>query len=220
MVRLLTVTNDTTSVSTNDTKGLIMTKTYTTLPTLALSSNNTYSHPPYMPELIHLDDPATQILIDFETQQPAVVEPKQPINEVMVDMKALGIHLMPVVQDERIIGLISSEDILGEKPMQLMQDRRITREEVLVNMVMTPADQLLAIEYDEISHSRVGHVLSTLNEAKQHYALVVDVGQGSAHHTVHGLIYFYDIIKRLDKDVVTELRQARNLLELNRLLNE
>lgn len=197
-----------------------MTKTYTTLPTLTLSEDNTYSHPPYMPELIHLDDPATHILIDFETQQPSVVEPKQSINEVMVDMKALGIHLMPVIQDERVIGLISSEDILGEKPMKIIRDKRIPRDNVTVEMVMTPAQQLLAIDYDEITHSRVGHVLATLNEAKQHYALIIDVEEQTQQHIVHGLIYFYDIIKRLDRDVVTELREARNLLELNRLLNE
>lgn len=198
-----------------------MTKTYTTLPTLTLSDDNTYSHPPYMPELIHLDDQATQIFIDFETQQPSVVEPKQSINEVMVDMKALGIHLMPVIQEERVIGLISSEDILGEKPMKVIQDKRIPRENVTVEMVMTPAHDLLAINYQELTHSRVGHVLSTLNEAKQHYALVIDIAEhNSDHHVVHGLIYFYDILKRMDRQVVTELREARNLLELNRLLNE
>jgi len=195
-----------------------MPKNYSSLSTLHLDEDNHYSHPPELPELVHLDDPAIDVLLNFENHQPAITHPKVSITDNMIDMKASGAHIMLVVEDKKVVGVISSEDILGEKPMQIIQERRIKRDEILVRAVMTPREKLLAVSYQDLTHSKVGQVLATLNQAKQHYLIVVDTQEGAKHQAVHGLIYIYDILKRLDKNLATELREASSLLELQRYM--
>ncbi len=195
-----------------------MPKHFQPLATSHLSENNHYISPPSLPELVHLDDPATDILINFEIHGPAITQPKNLIDDAMVEMKAHGAHMMLVVDDHTVQGVISSEDILGEKPMQIIQERRIKRSEIVVRTVMTPREKLVAISYHDLTHSKVGHVLATLSHSKHHYLIVVDKKEGDTHETVHGLIYLYDILKRLDKNLTTEMREASSLLELQKYM--
>lgn len=195
-----------------------MPKNFPPLSTFHLSEHNHYMSPPSLPELVHLDDPATDILINFETQRPAITHPKSLIDDAMVEMKAHGAHMMLVVDDFTVQGVISSEDILGEKPMQIIQERRIKRSEIFVRAVMTPREKLVAISYHDLIHSKVGHILATLNLSKHHYLIVVDKKEGVENETVHGLIYLYDILKRLDKNLATEMREASSLLELQKYM--
>lgn len=195
-----------------------MKKHYQSLPLLLLNEDNHYSHPPVLPELVYLEDPALDVLINFETQQPAITHPKTHINIAKFDMKVHGSHIMLVVEDDVVVGAISSEDILGEKPMQIVQERRIKYDEILVRAIMTPREKLATIRYQDLSHAKVGHVLATLNEAAQHYLIVVDSEDSSSHQTVHGIIYLYDILKRLDHNSIMNLREANSLLELEKYM--
>jgi CBS domain-containing protein len=193
-----------------------MTKTYNPLPVLKLTENTSYTHQTEFPAMVRLDDPALNIMVTLETSKPPIAAPGNTIDDTLVDMKASGTHIMLVIDDEKVEGVISSEDILGERPTKIAQARRITHDKILVRAVMTPREKLAAIDYDEIRFSKVGRILATLKETKQHYAIVVDTDSTSNKQTIHGLIYIYDIVKRLNKDLVTELRAARSLLELKR----
>ncbi len=195
-----------------------MTKTYESLPTLTVSENNTYSHPPRRPELVYMSDPATDVMINFETARPFTVSPRNTLDEANLSLKSSNSHIILVVEGEQVVGVVSSEDILGERPMRIVQERRIKREEILVRAVMTPIDKLMAIDYEELTHTKVGHVVNTLIQNKQHYMLVVDIEESSNEQRVHGLLYIYDIVKRLDKDLPSELREAGSLLELQHKL--
>ena len=195
-----------------------MPKTFEPLQILKLSEQNTYTHPPLGPELVYITDPAVDVIINFSHVKPLITTPTHTIDQANVDMKFSGTHIMLVVEDETVVGVVSSEDILGEKPMHIAQERRIRRDEILVSAVMTPQHELMAIDYKDVKYAKVGHLLTTLTENKQHYALIVDTEENSTMQTVHGLVYIYDIIKRLDNDLPTELKEARSLLELQKKL--
>lgn len=196
-----------------------MNKTYQSLPVTHLNENNTFSHPPELPELVHIEDPAHNVIMNFDVIKPVVVHPKTPINDALIEMKAAGTHIMLVIEDSKVVGVISSEDILGEKPMQIIQERRIRRDEILVQSIMTPREKLVTIQLSDLRIAKVGHVIKTLNEHKQHYAIIVENDGPSQQQIVHGLVYIYEILKRLDKDIVTELREARSILELQKNLD-
>jgi CBS domain containing-hemolysin-like protein len=193
-----------------------MTKTYHALPHIKLSKNNNYDYQEHRPELVHLDDSALDVMINLEKKKPLTASPKDSIDDTLIDMKASGAHIMVVVEDEKVVGVISSEDILGERPMQVAEDRRIKRDQILVRSVMTPQEKLAAIDYEEVRFAKIGNIISTLRDTKQHYAIVVNTSEDSDEQMIHGIIYIYDIIKRLNKDLVTELRAARSILELKR----
>ena len=191
-----------------------MTKTYDVLDTIKLSDDNTYTHPEAMPELVHLDDSALSIMIDFEKVKPAVACPNDNIDDTLTKMKSSGRLVMLVVDKKKVVGAVSSGDLQGEKPMKLIQENRVTRKDIHVKNVMTPRDKLLALPYEDFRFAKVGNVLTTLRKHMIRYALIVDIDENTKEQRVHGLINIYDIIKRLDRNLTSAISEAQSILEL------
>jgi hypothetical protein len=82
---------------------------------------------------------------------------------------------------DRILGLITATDILSEKVVQAMQDRRVPRKEVLVREIMTPRANLEAIGIEKLRGAKVGHVLSTLDRAGRQHAIVIETREAPFH---------------------------------------
>ena len=96
-----------------------MAKTYQPIPVISLNAGSHFSHPPTPTDVAHLDDPAINVTNDFNTAHPITISPDAPIPEAAMEMRVCSTHLRLVVDSEDIVtGLISSEDILGEKPMK------------------------------------------------------------------------------------------------------
>jgi hypothetical protein len=196
-----------------------MEKTYDSLPSVALSKANTYTHPEVMPELVHLDDSALDVMVDFKVVKPATARSQDSIDDMLVKMRSLGRHILLVIAKKSVVGVVGVGDLQGEKPLRLAQISKVARKDILVDSVMTPVDQLLAIDYEVIRFAKVGQIVATLREADQRYALVVDVDEKTGHQTVHGSVSLYDIVHRLDKDVPIALRKkSLSVLELQRRL--
>lgn len=196
-----------------------MSEKYQALPAVTLSEDNTYTHPEAMPEVIHLDDPALDIITNFEKVKPAITHPNDSIDDTLVKMKSSGRLVMLVVKDQQVVGAVSSGDLQGEKPLKIIQDDRITRKEIKVSSVMTHRKKLLAIDYQELRFAKIGHLIKTLREHAQRYALVVDIDENTQEQTVHGLVNAYDIVKHLDKKLGVALNEARSIIELQKTLD-
>jgi CBS domain-containing protein len=172
---------------------------YEILTTMAFTAS-TYAHPTELPEVVHWNDPALSVMIDFTQNKPPLISPETPIVEVLEEMKVHGVHVMLVVdQEEEVIGLISAEDILGEKPIQLIEERGLARDEILVAMVMLPETHITAFDIETLRHAKVGNVVNTLRELHQHYALVLKNEYG--HWIVRGLFSSSQISKQLHTDL-------------------
>lgn len=197
-----------------------MTKKYDPMPTLALSEHNTYTHPEAMPELVHLEDKALEILTDFEKIKPAIASPEDNIDDTLITMKSSGRLVMLVVENDRVLGAVSSGDLQGEKPLKIVQENRVPRKSIKVKSVMTPREKLLTINYQDLRFAKIGNVIKTLREHYCRYALVVDIKEDSDEQKVHGLINAYDIIKRLDTSLGSALHEARSILELKNTLDD
>ena len=77
-------------------------------------------------------------------------------------MRVNGVHLL-LVTDERntIVGLITSTDIDGERPLVHMRQFAMRREELSVADIMTPSERIEVIEMADVMRARVGHVVAT-----------------------------------------------------------
>ena len=196
-----------------------MSKTYEILPTITLHAGSTYMHPPALPEVAHLDDPALDFAVDFKTNYAFTIKPDAPVTHALIEMEVLGAHLLLVVdQQDKVIGIISSEHILGEKTIKLIHEKWILRHEVEVQMVMRPQADVMALDYASLKHAKVGHVINTMRDARQHYALVVELD--SEHkQTVRGMFSLSLLSKQLNSDYISDVPEARTIAELTQKLN-
>ena len=186
------------------------------IPTISLLKNSTYVRTYQLPAVVHLDDPAINVMTDFKYTMAFTIHSNESLDHALAEMKIAGVHLLLVVDDDdTVIGLISSEDILGEKPIQFMQSRRIQRSEITVHMMMTPREVVQVFDLDEIRRAKVAQVVDTLRSLRQHYILVVKFYEDQGKQVIRGLIATSQISKQLHKDI-NSMIEAQTLAELRK----
>ena len=192
-----------------------MAKQYPPLDTIILNVGTSFSHPNDLPEIIHIDDPALDAMIDFEHITAITIKPEDTISDALIEMKVCGVHLLLVIDDDnKVIGLISSEDILGDRAVKISQERRLPRNEILVSMLMTRQDDVAAINYEDLRHAKVGHLIETLHDIKQHYTIVVTLDEKTQQQTDRGLFSSSQLSKQLGIDVTFDLSERTSVAEL------
>jgi CBS domain-containing protein len=87
-----------------------------------------------------------------------------------------GVRLLLVVDEEHetVLGIITSTDILGERPLLAATARGLRRDELTVADVMTSAAEVEVIDLQDVEAARVGHVVETLRRSGRQHVLVVD----------------------------------------------
>jgi CBS domain-containing protein len=134
-------------------------------------------------------DPAIHAITDFTREHPVTVDEERQIDDALHDMIHLGVRAMLVVREQRIVGLITSYDIQGERPMQFLQTSTYTRHhEIRVGHIMTPWDRLLAVDWESIQSARAGELLHVLEEAGITHLLVIETGKKNTVPTVRALV--------------------------------
>src|SRR3979490_547148 len=100
-------------------------------------------------------DPAIHAITDFTREHPVTVDEERQIDDALGDMIRLGVRAMRVMREQRIVGLITSYDTQGERPLQFLQTSTYTRhQEIRVGHIMTPWEGLLAVDWDRIQSPR------------------------------------------------------------------
>jgi len=157
-------------------------------------------------------------MTDFELSPPITIQQTALITEAMIEMRACGVHLLLVTNKQnQVVGLISSEDLLGNKPIQTAHEKGFSRNEIRVEMVMTPQKQVLTLNFEDLKYAKVGHIIKTLNENRQHYALVVKL-QADDNQKIKGLFSLSQISKQIGTDLTRDKLIAENLAELQHQL--
>ena len=194
-----------------------MTLTYTRLPARNLDKSAGLLRPAcILPERVGLENPALDVMTDFRRLTAFIATPGDTIKQAEERMIRRKVRLLFVMDSQdRVAGLITSTDIHGEKPMQVVQSRGIRRDEVLVADIMTPVERLEAVDYDDIAHARVGHVLETLKARGRQHALVIEHTEG--RQMVRGLLSLSQLCKQLGVTVETT-EVANTFLEIEQQL--
>lgn len=170
---------------------------YTRLPTSYLDQAVGLLRPACaLPERVTHESPALDVMTDFRRVTAFIATPGDTIRQAEERMHRRKVRLLFVMDSQdRVAGLITSTDIQGEKPLKIVQSRGIRRDEVLVADIMTPVERLEAIDYDDIAHARVGHVLETLKARGRQHALVIE--QTDGRQMVRGLLSLSQLCKQL-----------------------
>jgi CBS-domain-containing membrane protein len=151
---------------------------------------------------VGLENPALDVMTDFRRLTAFIATPGDTIRQAEERMIRRKVRLLFVMDsNDRVTGLITSTDIHGEKPLQVVQSRGIRRDEVLVADIMTSVDRLEAVDFDDLSHARVGHVLETLKARGRQHALVIENANGQ--QMVRGLLSLSQLCKQLGVNLET-----------------
>ena len=147
------------------------------------------------------DSPAIEVMTDLSRVTAVTTGSHATIDEANRTMISRGVRALFVVDDERaVLGIITSTDISGEKPIQLAQQRGIRRADVIVQEIMTPADRLEAMEFDDVLSARVGDVVATLRLSGRQHALVIERASAETTgpmQTVRGIFSLTQIARQL-----------------------
>lgn len=180
---------------------------YEALSTTPISHNGTMLKVNHLPELVYRDDPALSVMIDFSLLAPHTISPDATMDHAINEMEVSGVHLLLVIDEHNHFkGIISSEDLWGEKPIKLIQERRIHRDQVLVKMIMVPYTEITALDISVIESARVGNIVKTLTERKQQYALVVSPSEDNSVQLIRGIFTASQISKQLHEDITEFLK--------------
>jgi len=148
---------------------------------------------------IRPDSPAIEVMTDLTKVVPVTTRSLATVDEAERTMISHGVRALFVIDENRaVLGLITSTDVLGERPIQLAHQRGIRHDEVIVREVMTPSDRLEAIDFDDVQHARVGDVVATLKLSGRQHALVVErAPAGVIGSTVRGIFSLTQIARQL-----------------------
>ena len=169
--------------------------------------------------LVHAGDPAIGAMTDFSKVTPVTIEPGLGINLALRKMKQAGVRLLLVTDTkDNITGIITSYDIQGDMPLTLAREQGIAHADILVQMLMTPLDEVMAMDIITVRGARVGHIINTLRANESRYTLVIEADRASGAQEIIGLFSIAHISKLMGYDVMDAEFAAHSLAEVQQQL--
>jgi len=177
--------------------------------TVLLPPDTRVMHPDALPELVHLDDPAMSVFTDFTREPPLTIKPDVSIGHALEKMKHAGICVLLVIDEEqRLLGEIVADDIMGDKPIRLAESTGLDHRNITVGMLMMPRDRIRVLEFEQLHSASVGHIIATLHALESRYVLVVDNG------SIRGLYAAGKMSRQLGWNIMQEEVAAHSFAEM------
>lgn len=195
-----------------------MERDYSPLPITQLDAGCAFRRPAQPPK-VTLSSPALDVMTDLRQTQAVTIRPEATIEDANQKMIEHGVRLLLVIDNaELVIGVVTASDILGEKPVRLMQERGFRRKEIEVKELMSRQDDVDVILFDSLLGAKVGHVVMTLRRAGRQHALIVEIDAQSKRQIVRGLFSASQIARQLGVPVHTT-EVARTFSEIEATLS-
>jgi CBS domain-containing protein len=187
-----------------------MTRDYLPLTEHRMQAGARHHLPGEDPERVRIDSPALVVMTDLRQIPVATIDLEAPLDAANRFMIRRGVRLLLVTDDHRqVLGLITANDILGEKPVQFALERGIKRQDIRVRDIMTPRERLQVLFHSDLVHAEVGHVVATLKHAGRQHALVVDLNDDGNAQAIRGIFSASQIARQLGIAIqTTEVAQT------------
>lgn len=197
-----------------------MNREYTALTSHSLKLGASFVRPAHtLPERVTLEDSALSVMTDLKKISVVTVRAKTPMDNAHEKMKRYGVRTLLVLDElDKVLGLLTMTDILGEKPMRFLQHMGGTHADIMVRDIMTPQRQLEVLDMQDVASAKVGQVLATLKAAGRQHAMVVEENaEGS--QAICGIFSVTQMARQLGVHVqITEV--ARTFAEIEAALVE
>jgi DeoR family transcriptional regulator, catabolite repression regulator len=133
------------------------------------------------------NDPALRAMTDFTSKIAITVAPDRQIDAALTDMMRLSVRAMLVLRGDSVIGLITSYDIEGPRPLRLAERPDVSREDIKVGDIMTEWDDLPTLDWHTVQTARISDILEIFDGVGVMHLLVVESDERGAE-VVRGLI--------------------------------
>lgn len=175
---------------------------YTPLQSFPLKAGSSFARPAQvLPERVKLSDPATSVMTDLNKVSLVSVRAQTPMDRANDKMIRYGVRMLLVLDDnEQLEGLLTATDVLGEKPMNFLQNMGGTHADIMVRDIMTAQGDLEVLKLDDVQHARVGQIVASLKKSNRQHALVVAEG-ADGRQTVCGLFSLTQIARQLGAQI-------------------
>jgi CBS domain-containing protein len=137
------------------------------------------------PWQVDLKDPATSVMTDFRVRTVFKLDPDETIDHALNKMKVAGLRMAFVKEknSEKLLGSITSYDIMGEKPMRYLQsvgfsDRSITHKDILVRDIMEHSKDWEVVDMHEVEKANVQNILEALQKQGRTHLPVLEIHAG------------------------------------------
>lgn len=193
------------------------TNAYKPLQQTNVSSAGCYVLESFNPPPVTADSAAVLVMTDLSRVPSAIVAPDATLDETNQLMMARGVRLLLVVgEDSKIAGVVTSVDVLGEKPVLVAQSRRVKRSDLRIADVMVAATAMEALHVDDVRKASVGSIVATLKAAGRAHALVVGETDGG-RQSLLGIFSASQIARQLGVQINTH-EMARTFAEIEAII--
>ena len=131
--------------------------------------------------------PAARVMTDFTRDMPFTVPADRLIDDALRDMMVAGVRALIVVRAYSVVGLITSYDIQGERPLQFLAASGFSRhDEIAVGHIMTPWIEVPKLDMTWVAGVQVAAVDRYFQRTSVSHIAVMQRGDGG-EEVIRGL---------------------------------
>ncbi len=145
---------------------------------------------------------ALEVMTDLRFVPAGTIRSDIDVEAATQKMIARGVRLLLVIdREESVVGLVTSRDLLGERPERAVQQSGRTYHELTVAEIMTPADEVEVLPLEEVLFARVGDIVETLKHSGRQHALVAESEPVTGRPMIRGIFSASQIarLSRIDR---------------------
>ena len=193
------------------------TRHYQPLLKAPISAKGCYLLEAFNPPAVNADSAAVLVMTDLSQVPSATITADASLEDANQSMLVRGVRALFVVGNSNdIVGLVTSVDVLGEKPVLVAQRLRSKRSDLRIADVMVPVEHVEALDIDDVKRASVGNIVTTLKLDGRAHAIVVGQGQGG-HQTVLGIFSASQIARQLGVQIQSQ-EIARTFAEIEAVI--
>lgn len=153
---------------------------------------------PKAAEKVTLASPGLAVMTDLAQVRAATIDPDTTLDKAEQTMIQQGVRSLFVVNEFPCVeGLVTAADLLGDKPVRLVNERLLQRHDLRVSDVMTKLALLEALDYDQIKAATVGAVVATFKKIGHTHLLVVQAATSQGAARIRGVISVTQLERQL-----------------------
>jgi CBS domain-containing protein len=137
------------------------------------------------PWRVDLAEPATTVMTDFRERSLFKFDAFDKVDDALQRMKHAGLRAAFVMdkESERVVGMITAYDILGEKPLRYIESlgaagRGMARRDLRVADIMEKTESWTAVELRDIEQATVQSVLEAMKGGNLTHLPVMETAHG------------------------------------------
>jgi CBS-domain-containing membrane protein len=156
---------------------------------------------------ITMESPAYSVMTDLTRVEAITIGPHESLFHANHRMVTMGVRLLLVVDNSnQVMGLITTTDINGEKPLNAVKQTSTNYNDLQVDDIMTNYDKLEVLNWRDVEKARVGDIAETLKRLGRKHAIVVD-GEKDVQ-IIRGIFSSSQLARATGEEVDTSAKSA------------